>query len=175
MVCIASGPSLTAADCELVHAAGHPAVAVNTSFRLALWADVIFAHDQRWWAAYGAEVEKTFKGRKMSVHTKNVESLYNCGWFPQAANSGACAVYVAIAAKAAKVVLIGYDCQRRGQQTHWHGDHPGRMSNGASIRAWPKQFEAVATAAKRAEVRVVNASRETALTCFPLVALEAAL
>ena len=40
---------------------------------------------------------------------------------------------------------------------------------------WPKLFAKVAKFAEARRVPVVNATRETALTCFPRVDLEAAL
>src|SRR5690606_36428084 len=89
VVCIASGPSLTADDVETVrrwrqeaqgeHAgagqdasaggpdrewAGGPVgvVVTNTTFRAAPWADVLYAMDRAWWLRYLDEVRKAFTG-----------------------------------------------------------------------------------------------------------------
>ena len=56
VVVIASGPSLTEDDCEAVRKSGLPAFVVNTTFRRCPWADVLVAHDSKWWQTYGAEV-----------------------------------------------------------------------------------------------------------------------
>jgi len=175
VVCIASGPSLTLDDCEA--AKGHRAIVVNTSFRAAPWADVLFAHDMRWWLHYRAEVAEVFKGRRMSMTygAKGVESLHNNRWFKGVGNSGACAIAIAVGAKAARVVLLGFDCQKTGGSIHWHGNHPTPLSNALSIDAWPTQFSRVAAHAKKAGLEVINASRDTALTCFERMPLESAL
>ena len=205
VVCIASGPSLTPEDCELVRAAGHPTVVVNTSFRLAPWAEILFAWDWRWWREYAKEV-RDFKGRRFtalpSAERFGAVCIADLPWFPRGfQNSGACAVGIAIAAKAEKVLMLGFDCQAKTidltdaevlalydwsmlaalrakakgdsvKMLHWHGAHPESMSNAASIDQWPTTFEKVAKRAKSQGVRVVNVSRETALTCFPRAALE---
>ena len=176
VVCIASGPSLTPEDCERVRRAGHPTIVINTSFRLAPWADVLFAHDTRWWANYTKEVDKVFKGRKMALtYSKGVERLATQPWYNGQGNSGACAIAIAVAGKAAKIVLLGYDCKKQGDQVHWHGNHPAGMSNALTIDAWPKQFARAALIAKKAGIPVVNASRDTALDCFSRGDLEATL
>lgn len=179
VVCIASGPSLTAEDCETARASGHPTVVTNTTFRIAPWADIVFGMDLEWWRQYGKEVEATCTGRRISTshaaRAFGAESLHNSTWFPQALNSGAAIIGMAIAAKAAKVVLLGYDCQKTGGKSHWHPDHGGRLGNAGSLKRWPRHFEHLAKDARRADCQVLNATRETALTCFPRVALELAL
>ena len=52
VVCIASGPSLTAEDCELVRESGCPVIVTNTTFRLCPWADMLYAFDRPWWNHY---------------------------------------------------------------------------------------------------------------------------
>ncbi|MGQ6076331.1 hypothetical protein ACUNGR_13575 [Serratia sp. IR-2025] len=56
VVCVASGPSLTAADCALVEASGLPAIAVNNSWRLIPACAVIYAADCCWWELYHARL-----------------------------------------------------------------------------------------------------------------------
>ena len=182
IICVASGPSLTAKDCELVHASalehGYPVIVINTTFRLCPWADVLFAFDAKWWRTYHEEVKRVFEGRLLTFSPVaaqyGAESLNRCKWFGNFGNSGACAVGLAIAGGADKVILLGYDCQVNGK-THWHGDHPAGMSNVASIRHWPAQFKSLALDAGRDGVQVINASRETALKCFERRALEEVL
>lgn len=174
VVCIASGPSLTPEDCEAVR--GLPCIVTNTTFRLCPWADVLFAFDGKWWDHYLEEVRRTFKGALMShaIAVKpGVESVRGKPWFQHFHNSGASAISLAITGGASRVILLGYDCQRTGGKTHWHGDHPKALSNARSIANWPTQFKNVARYAASKSVPVLNASRATALTCFPRVTLEA--
>ena len=175
VVCIASGPSLTQADCDIVHLSGHPVIVVNTSFRLAPWADVLFAFDHKWWRAYHHEVKQVFTGKRYSyarqVQGLGVQSLWSAPWFGNFGNSGACAIRFAMACGAKKIILLGYDCSTQ-EKSHWHGDHPGDMSNCKSIARWPTQFRTVAKFAREQNVQIINASRRTVLKCFEKVRLE---
>lgn len=175
VVCIASGPSLTREDCELVRASGHATVVTNTTFRLAPWATVLMAHDRKWWEMNHADVAATFAGHKVIGGTRGqcygAQSLALMRFRPFG-NSGAAAVSLAVLAGSKKVVMLGYDCQHTGGKTHWHGDHPPGLGNAGSVARWAPKFAQLAEYARRSGCAVVNASRETALTMFPRVALE---
>ena len=186
--CLASGPSLTAADVELVRLTGHPTVVTNTTFRLAPWADALFAFDAKWWATkdprtgltHAQETERDFKGRRFCRSALGVnygvETLHASSWFRGSGNSGTCAVALALAAGAARIVLLGYDCTFAPDgRRHWHGDHPPGLGNCLSIARWPLQFKRVARDAKAAGVRVTNCSRRTALDLFERIPLEQVL
>jgi hypothetical protein len=171
VVCIASGPSLTAEDCESVRESGHPTIVVNSSFRLAPWADILFAMDKPWWDEYLSEVAETFHGERWGyvrmpkeanvIATKG--ALYPTGW----GNSGSYAISLAVVSKALKIVLLGYDCKFGADgKKHWHADYPERMGNAHSIKRGPYQFELVAKYASQHGIPVKNCSRDTALTCF---------
>jgi len=171
VVCIASGPSLTEDDCELVKASEHPTTAVNLSFRRALWADMLFGMDAPFWQQYIDEVQSTFKGERWGyvrmpkemgvIATKG--ALYPTGW----GNSGSYAISLNVVAKPMKIVLIGYDCKYADDgKRHWHEDYPERMGNATTLSRWPYQFELVAKYARQHGVKVVNCSRSTALSCF---------
>lgn len=176
VVCIASGPSLTEEDCARVKLSGLRTVVVNTSFRRAPWADILFAFDTKWWKVYGAEARATFPGMKLSgspmAHKYGAESP---NWFSLFTNSGASAASIALASGASKVVLIGYDASEEEGRKHWHDDHPAELGNCDSMDNWPYQFRLLAKQAQRRGAEVLNASRRTELTCFPRVELEAVL
>jgi len=171
IVCIASGPSLTAEDCELVRQSGHPTIVVNKSFQRAPWADILFGMDAPFWTEYIHDIERDFAGERWGyvrmpkemqvVATKG--ALYPTGW----GNSGSFAVSLGVVGKPMRILLLGYDCQLGPNgEKHWHEDYPERMGNAHSIKRWPYQFELVAKYAAAHGVRVVNCSRATALTCF---------
>lgn len=169
VVCIASGPSLTAEDCALIHQSGHPTIVVNLSFRRALWADILFAMDAFWWQTYMAEVERSgFQGERWGylphkgvIATKG--SLYPVGW----GHSGSYAISLGVVGKPMKIVLTGYDCQFGANgERHWHEDYGGGMGNAASIKRWPYHYELIAKYAREHGVKVVNCSRSSALSCF---------
>jgi hypothetical protein len=180
VACILSGPSLTAEDCDAVHAAGLPTIVVNSSFRRAPWADILFGFDARWWVKYLDEIKASgFAGRRICmsqiVMGDGIETVHGVPWFTSYGNSGACAVSMASAAGARRVILLGADCKLGpGKRKHWHPDHEG-MSNCKSIDSWPKQFSQVGREARQRGCEVLNASRETILKCFPRVDLQTAL
>lgn len=175
VACIASGPSLAVEDVERIRAAALPTIVVNNTWRLAPWADILYAMDAPWWKHYGDEAMRGFAGRKFSYvrvpgaqHTKG--EIFPTGW----GNSGSYAISLAVVTGASRVILLGYDCQiSAAGRAHWHDDHPKPMGNAASISTWPRKFALVATYAQQHGCRVVNCSRETALTCFERGTLDA--
>lgn len=143
---------------------------------MAPWADAIYAMDRQWWDVHGAEVQRDFKGARYSVNTipsrHNVNRLPNPP-FKSYGNSGAGAVNLAAEAGAKRIILLGYDCQKTDGQAHWHGNHPRGLGNAGQIERWPAKFKELAT--DLGNVEIINASRVTALTCFPRQSLEQAL
>lgn len=124
--------------------------------------------DAQWWETYGAEVERTFAGSRYSNNaTKWAKKLEK---FAHYGNSGAGAVSLAIAGGASRVIMLGYDCQHTGGVKHWHGDHPPGMGNAGMVHKWAGKFKELSLAARG--VDILNASRVTALDCFPRVELE---
>ncbi len=170
VVCIASGPSLTEEDCEIVRSSGHPVIVTNATFRMCPWADVLFCFDAKFWERHSREIDAVFTGLKVSMSTAakglGVASTYQATWFKGQGNSGVCAIAFALAGNAKKIVMLGYDCQKTGGKSHWHGDHPLGLSNCASIKHWPRQFAQIAAQARAQQIPVINASRQTALSCF---------
>jgi hypothetical protein len=178
VVCIASGPSLTPEDCEAVK--GLRTIVTNNTYQLCPWADVLFAFDGNWWAHYYEDAKRVFQGAMISYCTNptrwpDVETVHGKEWFKHFHNSGGSAISLAITAGASRVILLGYDCQRTGGKTHWHGDHPKTLSNARSIGNWPQQFKNVARFASSKGVPIINCTPTTALTCFPRATLAEAL
>ena len=173
VVCIASGPSLSEEDCDLVRASGLASIVANTTFQRCPWATALVAHDEKWWKLYAAEVKEKFQGHKITCalggRRYGAQALV-LHKFRTFRNSGAAAVSLAILAGSKKVIMIGYDCQHTGGKMHWHGDHPAPLGNAGSVAKWPETFRQVAEYARRNRCEVFNATRETALTCFPRVA-----
>lgn len=76
-----------------------------------------------------------------------------------------------------KVVLLGFDMGAPGGLTHWHGNHPDTLNNPNfhTYQAWLRNFAEVPGSIKGTGLTIINASRSTALECFPRVALEGAI
>lgn len=90
-------------------------------------------------------------------------------------NSGYQAIGLAYTWGAARVILLGYDCQFSGGKRHWFGDHPRGLNNATGIECWKRAFPKLAKDAEHVGLAIVNASRQTALTCFPRMSIEDAL
>lgn len=166
IVCIASGPSLCREDCEAVEASGLYTIAVNTSWRMAVFCKAIYASDAAWWHAYGIEIDIPAERWSCSQAT-DLQLSVKSGW-----NSGASAIRLAILKGAKKVILLGYDCSL-ANGVHWHGNH-NKTKNPTPDRlpAWHAHFKELADSIG---IDVVNCSRHTELTCFRRASLESEL
>lgn len=184
VVCVASGPSLTREDVESVR--GHARViVVNTSYQLAPWADALWATDAQWWQWHPEAV--ACAGLKFSLGLggtlpQGVGRLRNDGYtglcldpsgIRNGRNGGYAAVNLSVHLGASRIVLLGYDMQPSEGREHWHPEHPIPLSN--QYTSWRRHFETLVEPLRRAGVTVLNASRRTALECFPVVSLEQAL
>lgn len=134
--------------------------------------------DEPWWRKYFHEARQACSGDFASTCTKYrqlgvMPLVHEDRLFRGFENSGAGAIAVAIHAKAARILLLGYDCQRTGGQVHWHGNHPTGLGNGGSMLDWPGQFARLKKAFPHQEI--INCSRHTALQTFPRAELSACL
>lgn len=192
VVILASGPSLTVEQCEAVSdwregGEARRAIAVNTTFRRAPWADVLYACDAPWWRLHHAEVQQVFNGALWTqdkeatrefgvncVESMNLPGLgKRTGVIHQGANGGYQAVNLAFQAGAKKIILLGFDMQGN----HWHGPYTNGLPNTAPnlFSSWIKNFERLAADLAQAGVDVVNCSPGSALKSFPVASLEQAL
>lgn len=90
-------------------------------------------------------------------------------------NSGYQSIGLAFLWGARRIVLLGFDMQHTGGASHWHGDHPWKRNAKPPVRNWVPRFTQLAEDLEREGVEVVNATRQTALKCFSVQPLEAAL
>lgn len=177
-VCIASGPSLTEHDCNLVERSGLPSIAVNSSWKIAPFADVIYAGDAQWWHANYHAIESDAEKWTCSLsayeffyndlhHFRVPDKSHQTGW-----NSGMRAIELAAYFGASKILLIGYDCSLKNG-IHWHGEHKNTNNpTKQNCDKWHIQFERVASRMSSLGVEVVNCSRYTELRSFPVKKLE---
>ena len=177
VVCIASGPSLTEADCERVRASGLPTIVTNTTYQRCPWATVLVGHDWTWWQVHQRQVQRSFRGHKVTGESagKRCGAQYlGALGLKTFRNAGCAAISLAVLAGARRVVLLGYDGRFAPDgRTHWHGDHPvGQLGNCGSLPHWPERFGQVAAYARERGVEVLNASRDTAHEMFARVALD---
>jgi hypothetical protein len=94
----------------------------------------------------------------------------------QGGNSGYQAINLAYLWGAATIILLGFDCGASPKgEAHWFGQHPPSLSQHQPYDMWRAKFPALARDLKQEGVRVINASRETALDCFERMTLEEAI
>lgn len=189
IVCLASGPSMTQQDADLVGAA-HDVVTftANSTWLLAPWAQVHYSNDHDWWQQNIGTMRRECRGEfwsgcpdsellpadvKQYPYQKQARGLpadHNLiGW---GGNSGFAQMQLAARAGARRIILVGYDMQGDG---HWHEDHPEPIRKEFNFPFWIGHFNHAAAALALRGIEVLNASRETALKCFPRISLEAAL
>jgi len=175
---VGSGPSLTRADVESLR--GYRVLVINDNYALAPFADVLYAADPIWWD-WHAERVKSFKGRKIT-QDKEAAEKYGLEYIRsvdadglsrdpaciyKGSNSGIQAINLACHLGANRIVLLGYDMQATGGKTHWHGKHPNESGDYGPWHKWMWRYELVARDARDMGVEIINATRETALACFP--------
>lgn len=183
LVIVASGPS--AKDVPLHLAQGKAKVIViNSSWKLAPWADMLFACDHKWWLM--TKGWQDFAGLKVTIDkgaSKKYDLHYvHClkgddriqlepkgvvGW---GGNSGFHCLNLAIQFKAKRVLLVGYD-MRVDKGVHWHGNHPNGMHNPTigTVSRWRRAVDGAARVAKSEGVEVLNCSPISELQSYPKV------
>lgn len=143
---------------------------------MAPWADALYAMDTPWWQQYDREVSAAFKGLRVRGAGSSQSRLADRAMFGAGClNSGAGALLMAAHYGAKVIIMLGYDCSvGKDGAKHWHADHPPSLGNAGMLPKWPAQFGQVAKALN-GKVRIVNASRQTALECFERLTLYKAL
>lgn len=177
---MASGPSMCEADAEMIRdwRDGHDrrVIAVNTTFRLAPWADVIYAYDPAWWSDNVRGAERS--GAELwsaSSEACRLFGLNRARLRMSGGNSGYQAARLALTTfGAGTVILAGFDMQHTRRDEHWHEPHPDRYPKTRAYEEWVWYMKMLG---RKFRGRLFNASRETAIPHedIPRVSLEDAL
>jgi hypothetical protein len=189
----ATGSSLTEEVAE--QCKDWPVIAVNDAYRLFPYAHALYAADADWWALHngvpGFTGEKWITvndhcmsmnrpvaqkyGLRMVWSERRAEGFsFRPGRIHLGSNSGFQAVNLALLWGATLVVLVGFDMKG----SHFFGDHPQmprRLPHGGKgFPRWIRNFTR-ASELLPAGIRIINATPDSALTCFPMMPLEEAL
>jgi hypothetical protein len=190
-VVIASGPSLSEEQCRLVadwrSARGDARVAViNTSFRRAPFADLLYACDGPWWRAVDPETKKryydeareTFAPEALWTQDEGAAKEFGLNfiasrrtsnlsrdpsYIAQGANSALQLMNLLYLAGVRRMLTLGIDLKGK----HWHPDHPSPLSNSLPHKAWRENFGIFAADLSAEGVEVINCSTDSALHAFP--------
>jgi hypothetical protein len=178
--CVGTGPSVTQEDVNYLMGRAR-VIVVNHAYKLAPWADVLYAADSKWWRwEAGAP---TFKGLKFTIEPQpeawpDLRVLRNTGRNGLELNpnglrtgltSGYQAIGLAVHFGAKRIILLGYDM---------HGDH---FFGSYQDKSKPPFFGALASfqtivePLKDAGVEVINCTPDSALKAFPCAPLRSVL
>jgi hypothetical protein len=156
-------------------------IAINESWRLCPWADVLYACDGAWWRKHSGVA--AFSGLKVTQEaaaarqfglmlakvSRGTNAILTDGeMIGDGGNGGFQALNLAINWGAKRILLVGYDMTlERGE--HWHGRHPQGLNNPRehNIRRWLS-----ARWAAPAGVEVINCNPASALCAYPKMSFE---
>ena len=183
IVCIASGPSLTSADALRCRQKAR-VLTINDGVMAAPWAEAMYAAEHKWWdwkqnlLQYFPRLKVTCSKTAAKAHQLlYVEPTIEFGLsldpskIAHGGHSGYGGVNVAYHLGGKRIVLLGYDMQPGPQgEHHFFGAHPDNthLAYPSRLRGWPRLYEALTAQG----VELLNATRETAITCVPRVKLE---
>jgi hypothetical protein len=189
VVCLGSGPSLTREDVASCRGRAR-VIAIKDSVTLAPWADVLYGCGRDsggWWAKNGPRLAD-FAGLRFTLDPKAAAwatVLRETGMtgletdpsgLRTGKNSGFQAINLAVHLGARRIVLLGYDLQRTGGRERWFGSHPWQTRSWSELGlAMIPLFETLVSPLAALGITIINASRETALACFPRQPLAEAL
>ena len=183
---LASGAGMSPEVASLVKASGIRSIAINNTFRLAPFADVLYAAYSDWCTNSSNDDVKKFAGLKVSVSdvpsSLGVFRMQNTGpsgFDPcptnlrTGRNSGYQAVHLAVHLGAKRILLCGYNLTG----PNWHGKHVNRLrsTEEAHYELFRKSYPTLVDPLKALGVEVLNCTPGSALTCFPTSTLEQAL
>lgn len=193
VVCIASGPSLTAEQIAAVRFRNLETIAVNDvglESRLpvaAPWARVLYAADAAFWFHH----RPAFAGFKVcaavsrsNLHEPRILDELVDGYLETSveghdyrrpdrvssgSHSGIQALELAVNLGAERVLLLGYDCKDAGRQTNYFGRKPGGLDRDDrnNKAGWPGLY-----ARLKLPVEVVNCTPGSAIEAFPFGTIE---
>lgn len=186
IICVASGPSITQKQIDLIKQSGLYTICVNRTFELLPNCDAIFACDIRWWYEYYNLTQThspkselyTIAGigshfyKKRQKGQQIIELPYESGVglgkdkLIHGGNSGYLAVNLAYLLGAKKIILVGYDHQHTNGKRHWHSDYDKSKFpfNADHMDRMVHNFEILSKDLIDNGIDIVNCSIDTALT-----------
>lgn len=199
VACIASGPSLTHQQVNMCKKKGVKVIAINDSYKLAPWADILYACDNKWWEWHNYVSE--FKGRKITheqldrwekikegeilsdmpnpsleIMVSDGKSVYDDrplghsqSLIKHGGNSGFQAICMALLMGASRVVLLGYDMKPKNGVSHWFGEHPNGKQSDSRYVEWLKEFPDLKKFADSRNQQIINCTPDTNLKCFKMM------
>lgn len=174
-VCIGGGPSLMPEDVAWCRGRAR-VIAVNDAYRIAPWADLLYACDAKWWRWHGGV--PTFTGLKATLEPAEFPGIRRLRRGPllglatapdtlaTGRNGGYQAINLAVHLGATRILLLGFDMRRIDGRAHWFGDHPVPSQPDIHARAMLPCFDSLPGPLAARGVEVLNCTPGSALTVF---------
>lgn len=179
-IIVASGPSAVTVPLSIARGKAR-FIAVNDSWELVPWSDVLYGADYKWWEQ--CEGCPHFRGLKVSIdrrasenpdwgvhrvqgHRSDNRMLDDLGHIG-GNNSGLNSLNLAAQFGSDAILLVGFDmCLEFG--LHWHPNHPVGMKNPLPGRVdhWRRATDSAAAVLAARGIRVINCSPISALKRF---------
>jgi len=176
---LGGGPSLTAEIAGQVRGHGKTIV-LNTTARMAPWADALYFHDWPWFRG-NRPIADTFAGLVItgSARAYRMKTRYRKVWAQppliqaKPLSSGHHAVDVAIGLGCKAIILLGFDCRLVDGRSNNHDEYKnkGKVYSESFLPAWAEYPER----ARRAGVSIINCTPGSAIDAFPKVTLDEVL
>lgn len=196
VVCVASGPSLNEEEIQYCYESGYKMIAVNDAYKMAPFADILYACDWWWWnqndcvpdfngvrvgLGWNFERQQPFSGWAASKEAKKINLIGSTGTegletknrkgVRTGGNSGYQAINLAFHMGARNIFLLGYDMKPdENGKNHFFGEHQNRIS--PPYEQFIKNFNTIAEPLAKSKVRVINCNVNSALDMFDKVELE---
>lgn len=180
-VLLGGGPSLK--DIDLTRLAGEHVIAVNDAYKLGPW-DAMYFGDVAWYERNYVALS-VFSGLKVTTHerlanepgikaVRRLNAPYGISRDPSTLywnlSSGAEAIQLAVHLGATRIVLLGYDMRKIGQDRNWHREHPDwNDPRKLPYDKFQRPFPQIAADLMDMGIKCVNATPGSALTVFPIM------
>jgi len=164
-------------------------IGVNNAFELGDWVDVCFYGDTRWLEWNQKKIIK-FGGLVVCGHPQNkiewIKTVDRENGFGISRNpniikwnksSGGAAINLAVHFGAKNIVLIGFDMFAKSDgEDNWHKEHqiPNKI-NTSPYERMLNAFAEIKLDADSLQVRIINTSLDSKITCFEKMTLEEAI
>ncbi len=175
------GPSLAQSDVDLLQ--GHRVIAINDSFLMGPWADVLYGCDARWWRTREQRIKQVWEGGMRITLENDIPGVFrmrNTGdsgletspdGLRNGKNSGYQAINLAYHFGVSKIVLLGYDMKLgKHGELHWNA-RPELQTQAGFARTLSLMlplFDTLVEPLATAGVQVVNATPGSALRAWPI-------
>jgi hypothetical protein len=185
---IGGGPSLKGFDFNRLRGRGR-IIAINRAYEFVPFADVHYFMDRPYYKRIQSEPSwRVFPGIKVYLNMSGysieggVVSLRPMGrtglsrslaeGIYHGNNSGVGAIGLAHCLGANPVYLLGYDCKRTSESSHFHSGY-GRSMSDTVLARMIKDFDDMAALLRGVGTRVINLNPDSAIRCFPISTFDA--